>query len=141
MTHGVVGAPIKVAATALANEVARVAWAMMVRGERYKEPVALAWPAALRAAFKGRTQVCPTKVTAYVKKVLAKAGAVQTWHNLNKFNVTVLKPEASEPSGCISTSVDVDSIRSDLWLLHGRMPVHNDLAEVLFRYEKFSPNP
>jgi len=30
--------PIKVAAVALANEIARTAWAMMVRGERFKEP-------------------------------------------------------------------------------------------------------
>jgi transposase len=34
--------PTKVAAVALANKVARMAWAMMARGERYREPVALA---------------------------------------------------------------------------------------------------
>jgi len=34
--------PTKVAAIALANKMARMAWAMMVRGDRYKEPVALA---------------------------------------------------------------------------------------------------
>ena len=34
--------PTKVAAIALANKIARMAWAMMVRGERYKEPAALA---------------------------------------------------------------------------------------------------
>jgi transposase len=32
----------KVAAIALANKIARMVWAMMVKGERYKEPVALA---------------------------------------------------------------------------------------------------
>ena len=34
--------PTKVAAIALANKLARMVWAMMARGERYKEPVALA---------------------------------------------------------------------------------------------------
>ena len=34
--------PSKVAAIALANKIARIAWAMMARGERYKEPAALA---------------------------------------------------------------------------------------------------
>ena len=34
--------PAKVAAIALANKIARMVWAMMARGERYKEPVALA---------------------------------------------------------------------------------------------------
>ena len=32
----------KVAAIALANKIARMAWAMMAKGERYKEPAALA---------------------------------------------------------------------------------------------------
>src|SRR6516165_8850128 len=32
----------KVAAIALANKIARMAWAMMTKGERYKEPIALA---------------------------------------------------------------------------------------------------
>jgi transposase len=34
--------PTKVAALALANKIARMAWAMMARGARYKEPAALA---------------------------------------------------------------------------------------------------
>jgi len=34
--------PAKIAAIALANKIARMVWAMMARGERYKEPVALA---------------------------------------------------------------------------------------------------
>jgi transposase len=34
--------PTKVAAIALANKMARMAWAMMAKGERYKEPAALA---------------------------------------------------------------------------------------------------
>jgi transposase len=34
--------PIKVAAIALANKIARMAWAMMAKGERYKQPAALA---------------------------------------------------------------------------------------------------
>jgi hypothetical protein len=32
--------PTKVAAIALANKIARMVWAMMAKGERYKEPVA-----------------------------------------------------------------------------------------------------
>ena len=34
--------PTMVAAIALANKLARIAWALMAKGERYKEPVALA---------------------------------------------------------------------------------------------------
>jgi len=34
--------PTKVAAIAPANKIARMTWAMMARGERYKEPIALA---------------------------------------------------------------------------------------------------
>jgi transposase len=31
--------PAKVAAIALANKIARMAWAIMARGERYREPI------------------------------------------------------------------------------------------------------
>jgi transposase len=34
--------PTKVAAIALANKIARMAWAMMAKGERYRQPVAFA---------------------------------------------------------------------------------------------------
>jgi transposase len=34
--------PTKVAAIALANKLARMVWAMMTKGARYKEPAALA---------------------------------------------------------------------------------------------------
>ena len=34
--------PTKVAAIALANKIARMAWAMMARGQHYREPIALA---------------------------------------------------------------------------------------------------
>jgi transposase len=34
--------PTKVAAIALANKIARMAWAIMAKDERYKEPAALA---------------------------------------------------------------------------------------------------
>jgi transposase len=33
--------PTKIAAIALANKMARMVWAMMARGEHYKEPVVL----------------------------------------------------------------------------------------------------
>ena len=43
MAYGAADAPpTNVAAIALANKIARMAWAMMARGERYREPVALA---------------------------------------------------------------------------------------------------
>jgi len=42
LTALLVRRPTKIAAIALANKMARMVWAMMARGERYKEPVALA---------------------------------------------------------------------------------------------------
>jgi transposase len=41
--------PTKVAAIALANKMARMAWAMMAKGERYKEPVAPRLPRKMRS--------------------------------------------------------------------------------------------
>jgi transposase len=42
LTALLVRRPTKIAAIALANKIARTVWAMMARGERYKEPVVLA---------------------------------------------------------------------------------------------------
>jgi transposase len=42
LTALLVRRPTKIAAIALANKIARIVWAMMARGECYKEPVALA---------------------------------------------------------------------------------------------------
>ena len=42
LTALLVRRPIRVAAIALANKIARMVWVLMARGERYKEPVALA---------------------------------------------------------------------------------------------------
>src|SRR6202050_3598381 len=42
LTALLAGRATKVAAIALANKIARMAWAMMAKGERYKEPIALA---------------------------------------------------------------------------------------------------
>ncbi|MHC4049870.1 transposase [Bradyrhizobium sp. 25ACV] len=41
LTRLLAGRPTKVAAIALANKLARMAWAMMARNERYQEPAAL----------------------------------------------------------------------------------------------------
>src|SRR5205085_10915892 len=42
MAQSLARRPTKVAAIALANKIARMAWAMMARGEHYREPIALA---------------------------------------------------------------------------------------------------
>jgi transposase len=42
LTALLVRQPAKVAAIALTNKLARMAWAMMAKGERYRNPVALA---------------------------------------------------------------------------------------------------
>src|SRR5262249_15912337 len=59
--------PTKRAAIALANKLARMVWAMMTRGERYKEPVALAARTRLRrlrpdaTVGKGKQHVMQTQ--------------------------------------------------------------------------------
>jgi transposase len=43
LAHDIIGAPAtKVAALALPNKIARLAWALMAKNERYTEPAALA---------------------------------------------------------------------------------------------------
>ena len=42
LAHGAARRSTKAAAIALADKIARMAWAMMAKGERYKEPAALA---------------------------------------------------------------------------------------------------
>ncbi|MGC2823357.1 MAG: hypothetical protein WA322_03840 [Pseudolabrys sp.] len=42
LDHAQARRPTKVAAIALANKMARMVWVLMARGERCKEPVALA---------------------------------------------------------------------------------------------------
>src|SRR3979490_1137813 len=44
--------PTKVAAIALANKLARMAWAMMAKGERYRQPAALAPSAGPHGGLK-----------------------------------------------------------------------------------------
>jgi hypothetical protein len=51
------GAP-KVAAIALTNKIARMPWAMMVKGERCKEPVALAYVSAETLSAKPIREAC-----------------------------------------------------------------------------------
>ena len=59
LAQRIVGAAAtKVAAIALANKIASVAWAMMARGERYKEAVALAGLNELASTTLQRSRPC-----------------------------------------------------------------------------------
>jgi hypothetical protein len=60
---------------------------------------------------------------------------------LKKVLLVTFQDKAGQLSSRIGPRVDVDPVRVYLWLNYGRMPMNNDLAEVLFVKQKVLANP
>ena len=52
-----------------------------------------------------------------------------------------LQDETGQPSGRISSGVDIDAVRTDVWFLGGCMAVNDNLSEILFVQQEFLADP